>query len=691
MFTENAESVMHSGSLLIVNALLRNESMLRIQEASAQLESALDDAKEANEAKSNFLAHMSHEIRTPLNAVVGLSELALSDDQLKDDTQDKLEKIHNSGMTILSIINDILDISKIESGKFELYRTQYDTPSLINDIITLNIVRIGEKPIEFKLFVDKDLPAVLYGDDLRVKQIFNNLLSNAFKYTDSGTVEWHIAFERDEEDVWLVSRIKDTGAGIKPEDLEKLFSEYAQVDKESNRKVEGTGLGLAITKRLTDMMEGTIALESEYGKGTTVSVRLRQSYVSEVVIGKSVADSLMSLKYTLSKRAHSTKLTRLDLSYASVLVVDDIATNLDVVKGMLTPYKLRVDSASSGKQAIEMVRRGTPRYSAVFMDHMMPGMDGIEATRIIREDIGTEYARRVPIIALTANAIVGNEEMFLNKGFQAFVSKPIDTAKLDAVLRQWVRNKDAEKDLSGTNLLGAETTDANAFEDEGKQQPIDDEACACNEGSLLADITIDGMDKGRALKRFGCDEAVLLNVLRSYAKNTLLLLDNLDECLAKNQISDYCITIHGIKGSSYSIFTNEVGKMAAGLETAAKNGDVDTVRFHHDDFVKCTKALIEDIKEALLKVDAKIKKPLVSAPDPGLLVELRDACKKFDISLVNTAMAKLESFRYESGEELIEWLHDRISDMDFEEIATMDISQSQSVWFKQATEGNLKE
>jgi CheY-like chemotaxis protein len=426
------------------------------------------------------------------------------------------------------------------------------------------------------------------------------------------------------------------------------------------------------------MMDGTIKLESEYGKGSTATVRLRQSFVSDAVIGPAVAGSLMGLKYTLSKRASNTGLTRIDLSYASVLVVDDIATNLDVVKGMLKPYKVAVDCASSGKQAIEMIRKGEPRYSAVFMDHMMPGMDGIEATHIIREEIGTDYARRVPIIALTANAIVGNEEMFLNQGFQAFISKPIDTTKLDGVLRQWVRNKEVEREHFGADLLGAEVSDGSAAEGGGSKQLADGDLCASQEGSLLADITINGMDKGRALKRFGCDEQVLLEVLRSYAKNTLLLLDDLEEYLADNRLGEYGIAIHGIKGSSYSIFTNEVGKMAAALESAAKDGDIDTVRSHHDDFVKYARALIEDIKRALAVVDDKTKKPLAPAPDTDLLIELRNACKKFDIGLVNTAMAKLESFRYESGDELIEWLRDRISDMDFVEISVMDIPTVQS-------------
>ncbi|MDR1695649.1 MAG: response regulator [Endomicrobium sp.] len=656
LFAEREVSVMRSGSLLVANALLRNEDTLRIKETSAKLETALDDARDANNAKSSFLAHMSHEIRTPLNAVVGLSELALDYASLDAETEDKLEKIHGSGMTILSIVNDILDISKIESGKFEIYPIQYDTPSLINDIVTLNIVRIGEKPITFKLYADENLPVELFGDDLRIKQIFNNLLSNAFKYTNSGTVEWRMEFERDGGDVWLVSSIQDTGIGIKPEGVKKLFSDYNQVDVKTNRKVEGTGLGLAITKNLVEMMGGTITVESEYGKGTTFRVRIRQKLVSDAPIGKAVAENLMGLRYTISRRAKNTKLIRVNMSYARVLVVDDVATNLDVVKGMLKPYKMKVDCALSGPQAIEMIRAENPRYSAVFMDHMMPDMDGIEATHIIREEIGTEYARNVPIIALTANAIHGNEEMFLSRGFQDFISKPIDITKLDAVLRRWVRNKDLEKA-------------------EDSNPPSDGNCAAGNVRSLLDGITIKGVDKKKALERFSGDETVFIDVLRSYASGTRPILNDLEKYLETGNFKDYAIAVHGIKASSYAIFAQEAGKMAEELEKAAKAGNSDAVKSGHYDFVKAAVTILDNIDKALAGINLSADKPSAAAPDPVLLQELRDACKAFDMDKVDSVMARLESFRYENGEKLVECLRRHVGNMDFEKISEWSIPE----------------
>jgi signal transduction histidine kinase/CheY-like chemotaxis protein len=405
-------------------------------------------AQSAANAKSNFLANMSHEMRTPLNAIIGLSELSLSSGELAESSADNVAKVYNSGVTLLGLVNDILDLSKIEAGRFEVVPAAYDLPSLINDTVNLNIMRIGEKPIIFDLEVDGSLFSSLYGDELRIKQVFNNLLSNAFKYTRKGRVSWSISSEHDGESVWLVSEIKDSGIGIRPEDVSKLFMDYNQVDVKSHRAVEGTGLGLAITKNLVQMMDGSIEVESTYGEGSSFHVRLRQGFVSDTRIGDDVAKNLKHFKYSDEKRLRSEKLIRIRLPYARVLVVDDVPVNLDVARGMMQPYQMQIDCVTSGEEAVELVRDGEVRYNAIFMDHMMPVMDGIEATRIIREEIGTDYAKSVPIIALTANAIAGNEELFLGKGFQAFLSKPIDIERMDQVIRKWVRDRELEKELA---------------------------------------------------------------------------------------------------------------------------------------------------------------------------------------------------------------------------------------------------
>ena len=623
---------------------------LRLQ---TELEAALKEAQGANRAKSSFLASMSHEMRTPLNAVVGLSELILNMGEVHGEVEDKLSKIYISGMTLLGIVNDILDISKIESGKFELHPVEYDTPSLVNDIVSLNIVRIGEKPIQFILKIDETFPGQLFGDDLRVKQIFNNFLSNAFKYTNAGTVQWTVSYERDGGDIWLVSDVSDTGIGLKQSDMPMLFQDYSQLDAQTNRKTEGTGLGLSITKRLVDMMDGSVTVHSEYGKGTTFSVRLRQRHVSDIPIGIEVAQNLMSIRFTATKRAQSANLKRIDLSYAHILVVDDMPTNLDVAKGMLIPYGIKVDCAASGQNAIAMIRSEKPRYDAVFMDHMMPGMDGIEATRIIREEIGTDYARNVPVIALTANAIIGNEGMFLEHGFQAFISKPIDMMRLDSVLRRWVRNKDLEKKSS--------------MENEPREY---DEYIphAENDNTLPDGITIDGVDIAAGLERFGGDEETYISVLRSYAVNTRPLLGDIEKYITSGNFIDYGIAVHGINGASFGIGASEAGKEAEKLERLAKMGATVQVLTANGSFMENMGNLLDSIDAALAFFDSKREKLAAAKPNPVLLQELRNACGEYDPDKVDRAMSRLESFEYENGSELVAWLRNQVDDMSYNEI-----------------------
>jgi signal transduction histidine kinase/DNA-binding response OmpR family regulator/ABC-type amino acid transport substrate-binding protein len=615
------------------------------------LETALKAANVASDAKNTFLTTMSHEMRTPLNAVIGLSELLLSGRKLDNTVKDKLEKIYMSGITLLNIVNDILDLSKIESGKFEISPVKYDTPSLINDTVTLNIVRIGEKPVTFNLIVDENLPGLLYGDDLRIKQIFNNLLSNAFKYTNSGIVEWNVSFENDgDTGIWLISSIKDSGIGIKPEDIQKLFSDYNQADIKINRKVEGTGLGLAITKRLVEMMDGNITVESEYGVGTTFHVRLHQKLAAGaqiVPIGKNISEDLMNFKYTVSKRAKNAKLFRVDLSYANVLIVDDVPVNLDVLKGMMNPYGMHIECALSGQQAIDMIKSGKTHYSAVFMDHMMPDIDGIETTRIIREEIGTDYARNIPIIAVTANAIVGNEELFLSKGFQAFITKPIDIMKLDAVLRQYVRDKNLEKEAGSVNKA-----------DSGKPLPDVE----------LAELVIDGLDIDKGVERFSGDKTAYIQVLRSYAANTRPLIHKMAEYLLAENLRDYAIAAHGIKGSSYGICANEIGKAAEELEIAAKSGNIEAVENLHSPFGRIAETLLDNISSLIASIDAAEKKPSAISPDPALLEELHEACREYDIGRIKNVMAQLESFKYKVGGKIVVWLRSQIDTMNIEEI-----------------------
>ena len=391
-----------------------------------------------NQQKSNFLATMSHEIRTPMNVILGITEIQLQDEGLAQDMREAFSKIHNSGDLLLGIINDILDLSKIEAGKMELVSTKYEVASLINDIVQLNRLRFESKPIEFNLEVDENIPAVLVGDELRIKQILNNLLSNAFKYTNQGGVLLSATVEIPKggvtAHVMLVFRVKDTGQGMSAEQVQKLFDEYSRFNLEANRATEGTGLGMSIMRNLINMMDGKILVESEPGAGSLFTIRLKQGTIGAPLLGKEGAEKLRQFRSDYQMTTKILPIVRKQIPFGKVLIVDDMDINLYVAEEMLLPYGLQIDKASSGSEAIEKIKRS--HYNLVFMDHMMPLMDGIETAREIRK-LGQEY-EKLPIVALTANAISGVKEMFLANGFNGFISKPIQIQELDNILNEWI-------------------------------------------------------------------------------------------------------------------------------------------------------------------------------------------------------------------------------------------------------------
>ncbi|MDR1920719.1 MAG: response regulator [Candidatus Adiutrix sp.] len=405
----------------------------------------------ANLSKSRFLANMSHEIRTPLNAIIGLSEIEMQK-ELPQETLIDIEKIRNSGVNLLGIINDILDISKIEAGAFEIILADFDVPMLINEVVQQNIVRIGAKNIKFVLKLDETFPNTLHGDALRIRQVLTNVLSNAFKYTKEGTVTLSMEWKRAAPFAECSFTVSDTGVGIKHEDLTRMFNDYTQLNSAADRNIEGTGLGLAITKNLLRLMGGNITVESEYGSGSRFTVNLPLKMVGDEPIGLRTAEELTNYSDSKMRRRRKSNFVRSKIPPGRVLIVDDLDVNLMVAKGLLKSYGLAVDTAASGAEAIEKIRSAAQgpvleRYDMVFMDHMMPGMDGVEATRIIRREIASDYARAVPIIALTANALAGSREMFLENGFNSFLPKPINVAQLDRELSAWIKEKHSTDDV----------------------------------------------------------------------------------------------------------------------------------------------------------------------------------------------------------------------------------------------------
>ena len=448
--------------LVIINIYItRSETALEKQ--NIQLTEANKKSEVASRAKSDFLAAMSHELRTPLNTIIGFSEIELNKTSVQ--TQN-VTRIYQSGLHLLRIINDILDLSKLDSGKFEITPDEYDTSSMISSTVDMNIIRIGSKFINFLLEIDDDFPAKLTGDELRIKQIINNLLSNAIKYTREGTVKLAInCKELQGSQVLVTFIVSDTGIGIREEDIDKLFDDYTQLDTRMNREVEGTGLGLSIAKKIAQMMGGDITAESDYGKGSCFTARIVQERNGASVIGHETAAALRRCQHipfnNLVPEAieNSDRITWYNekeeesKTQFKILAVDDHLNNLLLIREQLKPYGIHVDTASSGQEALDKIQemgKQNALYDLILMDHMMPGMDGIEAMKIIRND--KRYAN-IPVIVLTANALRGMREYYLEQGFTDFIAKPVNQRTLNEVIKKQLSQKgeqiEKESDTAG--------------------------------------------------------------------------------------------------------------------------------------------------------------------------------------------------------------------------------------------------
>jgi CheY-like chemotaxis protein len=394
-------------------------------------------------AKTTFIANMSHDLRTPLNAIVSLSQLSRTMRTLPPEIEDYQKNIFESGFAIQKVVNDLLDISNIESGKFSIIAAEYDLPSFILDAANSNLRHTGSRVASFRIVLEDRLPARLVGDSLRVRQIVNNLLRNAVANTKAGSIEWQITTEKDGETVWLVFTISDSSMGIPTEDLDKLFLDYSSMDNQKARSSHGTGLGLALTKKIIDLLKGTIVVKNIPETGTVYTVKLPHKLLGNEAISPELAEKLRTFKSPVAahRQLGSAAMERIMLPNAKVLVVDDIKGNLDVTRKMIEPYGIKVDGVLSGPEAIDIIRNGEPRYDAIFINRWMQEMDGIQILRVIREEIGSDYAKRLPAIALVTNAITINNAFFMESGFQSVLSKPISILHLDGVIHRWIAPK----------------------------------------------------------------------------------------------------------------------------------------------------------------------------------------------------------------------------------------------------------
>lgn len=384
---------------------------------------------QANEAKSQFLANMSHEIRTPINGILGMDSMLLKECQ-DEGLREYAKNIQSAGQSLLSIINDILDISKIESGKLEIIPTRYELFSILNDCYNLTKVKIEEKPITLHMKINENIPAKLYGDEVRIRQVMNNFLSNSAKYTHEGSITFGVDYEeKSEGEIWLIITVSDTGIGIKEEDLEKLFASFTRIEEKRNRNIEGTGLGLSLTKNLVDLMQGEITVKSIYEEGSCFTAKIPQKIIDKTPMGD------FDKRYRQYIHQSEEQAISLCAPDAKILVVDDVPMNLIVVKGLLKATKIQIDTAKNGANCLELVQKN--RYDIIFLDHLMPEMDGIETLQNMKL-LEENPNRNTPVIMLTANAIVGAKEEYMEAGFTDYLTKPVQETLLHEMIMKYL-------------------------------------------------------------------------------------------------------------------------------------------------------------------------------------------------------------------------------------------------------------
>jgi len=615
---------------------------LREQQAMLREMHKAEIAEESNKMKGKFLATMSHEIRTPMNAILGITEIQMQNKRLPHETYEALSYIHSSGYMLLGIINDILDMSKVDAGKLELLPAKYEVASIIQDTVQLNTMRIGSKRINFALHVDPFTPAELIGDELRIKQILNNLLTNAMKYTESGEVMLSVAAEYkalpdadtqgEPDPVTLIFRVRDTGQGITQEQLNMIFDEYTRFNTRAHRVIQGTGLGLSITKRLIDMMNGEISVESVPDKGSTFTVRLPQGAVGPDILGAEMAKNLEQFHFNSPTQVKTAQIVRQPMPYGSVLIVDDVETNLYVAKGLLAPYDLSVATAGSGHDAIEKIKSGNV-YDIVFMDHMMPIMDGIETTQKLRS---MGYTR--PIVALTANAVAGQAEEFLMSGFDDYISKPIDIRQLNLLLNRLIRDKQPPETLEAAKNGAL------------KKPAVDEESSSSLDPELARTFIRD------AQKAVGTLKAI-------YEKR---------DALENDDIHSYTVTTHAMKSALANIGEEELSAVAKKLEAAGRDGDTAVIAGE-------TSAFLSDLQAVINKITPKEEDDGNKAEDDEdqaylqeKLVVFRAACVVYDKKAAKEIIIDLKKKKWSRPtKEMLNLLAERLLHSDFEEAANI--------------------
>jgi signal transduction histidine kinase/CheY-like chemotaxis protein len=569
-------------------------------------------AEAANHAKSSFLANMSHEIRTPINAIIGMNEMILRESRERRIVH-YADNIKNASKSLLALINDILDFSKVESGKMEIINANYQISSLLNDLVNMIQARANENELELKLDIDDQIPCELYGDEVRLRQIITNLLTNAVKYTREGSVTLKVRCTRlpDHERVRLDVAVVDTGIGIKKEDQEKLFETFQRVDETTNRGIEGTGLGLALSRQLLELMGSKLLVDSEYGRGSAFFFGVVQKVVDDNPIGD----------YKTRYERFLTDAARYQESFqapdARILVVDDTRMNLEVCRGLLKKTRIQVDTAESGLECLNMIMK--KEYHLIFLDHKMPNMDGVVCLERMKAMKNSPNAN-TKVIALTANAVSGAKEFYLAHGFDDYLAKPIQGEKLEQLLCQYLPPQ---------------------FLKVPEEETVDymEELCI---------PPIDGIVADDALRYAGGDQEEYLHNLKLYLDEYEEKKELLERFYEAGDLDNYQIQAHAVKSTSRLIGANDLSDLARGMEEAASQGDADRVRAGHEKFMERFDYQAGCIADTIQELGMDGGKVELSAVTPE---ELQSFCKsleeslaEFDMDAIRERVEELQGF-----------------------------------------------